>query len=322
LITAGVAGAVGIFFTWRGQRQAREDQEENQQTTQAQLNNAQEELTLTRQGQITERFTKAIDQLGATNNEGKNKKLEIRLGGIYALDRIARESEGDYRPIMEILTAYVRQNAPLRTEKESTEAGSDDGASAPDPDVQAIMTVLRRRTRSFGHGEPEPLDLHETNLVGANLAGADLTKADLPGAVLTYAVLTKADLTQADLSEATLLRANLWGATLTGALLPSANLAGAFLSADLSWANLTLADLRGAELGGADLRRAGLGGAKLREASLGGADLRGADPTQKQLDEATGNKNTQLPHGLVLPAHWEGRTDKQIEGDCSGEPTS
>lgn len=34
LITAGVAGAVGIFFTWRGQRLAREAQEANQRNTQ------------------------------------------------------------------------------------------------------------------------------------------------------------------------------------------------------------------------------------------------------------------------------------------------
>jgi uncharacterized protein HemX len=76
LITAGVAGAVGIFFTWRGQernqrntqeqfRVTRETQEQNQQSTQAQLDIAQEELRLTRQGQITERFTRAIDQLGS-----------------------------------------------------------------------------------------------------------------------------------------------------------------------------------------------------------------------------------------------------------------
>src|SRR5215218_3453534 len=107
LLTAGVAGAVGIYFTWRGQRQAREAQEENQRTTQAQLENAQEELQLTRQGQITERFTRAIDQLG-------NASLDVRLGGIYALERIARESEEDYWPIMEVLTAYVRQHAPQR----------------------------------------------------------------------------------------------------------------------------------------------------------------------------------------------------------------
>ena len=131
LITAGVAGAVGIFFTWRGQRLAREAQEENQsntqaqlenaqeqlrltrqsqehnqKNTQAQLENAQEELRLTRQGQITERFTRAIDQLGS-------EKLEIRIGGIYALEWIDKESpERAYHgTVMEVLTAYVRENS-------------------------------------------------------------------------------------------------------------------------------------------------------------------------------------------------------------------
>ena len=39
--------------------------------------------------------------------------MEIRLGGIYALERISNESEKDYWPIMEILTAYVRKNSSV-----------------------------------------------------------------------------------------------------------------------------------------------------------------------------------------------------------------
>jgi len=61
--------------------------------------------------------SRAIDQLGATDNEGKNKKLETRLGGIYALERIAvdylamESSPGkDYSTVMEVLAAYVREN--------------------------------------------------------------------------------------------------------------------------------------------------------------------------------------------------------------------
>jgi hypothetical protein len=46
---------------------------------------AQENLAVTQQGHITDRFTKAIDQLGATN-------VEVRVGGIYALGRIAEDS--------------------------------------------------------------------------------------------------------------------------------------------------------------------------------------------------------------------------------------
>jgi hypothetical protein len=68
-------------------------------------------LQVNREGQITERFTQAIDQLGATDDKG-NKLFEIRLGGIYALERIARESEEDYWPIMEILTATSGRMLP------------------------------------------------------------------------------------------------------------------------------------------------------------------------------------------------------------------
>jgi len=109
LLTAGGAGAVGIFFTWRGQRITQESLQDTRE-------NSEENLRLAREGQITERFTRAIDQLGATD-EANNKKLEIRLGGIYALERIAGDSLAmedspgrDYSTVMEVLTAYVREN--------------------------------------------------------------------------------------------------------------------------------------------------------------------------------------------------------------------
>src|SRR5262249_33146952 len=62
---------------------------------------SQETLRTTRDGQITDRFTKAIDQLG-------KETLDVRLGGIYALGRIANDSPKDHWQIMEVLTAYVR----------------------------------------------------------------------------------------------------------------------------------------------------------------------------------------------------------------------
>ena len=48
-------------------------------------------VLVNREGQITERFTRAIDQLGATD-DADNPRLEIRLGAIYALERIAGDS--------------------------------------------------------------------------------------------------------------------------------------------------------------------------------------------------------------------------------------
>ena len=199
-ILAGAALLSGLYFTWRT-------------------------LQVNREGQITERFTRAIDQLGKTDEEG-NKLFEIRLGGIYALERIARESEEDHWPIMEVLTAYVRQHAPLppeagqqggeedeaAVEKSEEDSGGSRQESEPielptrTPDIQAILTVLRRRTRSFRHGEPERLYLHKTHLMAAplgeaNLSGAILSGADLSEANLSGAILSGADLSGANLSE-------------------------------------------------------------------------------------------------------------------------
>src|SRR5215217_4014895 len=82
---AGAVGFIGLIFTWRSLRQTRQATERT--------------LELTQQGQITERFTKAIEQLGG--GEGENKTIELRLGGIYALERIAKESEQDYGVVMD-----------------------------------------------------------------------------------------------------------------------------------------------------------------------------------------------------------------------------
>jgi len=38
--------------------------------------------------------------------------LDLRLGGIYALERIARDSEADRATIAEVLTAYIRIHSP------------------------------------------------------------------------------------------------------------------------------------------------------------------------------------------------------------------
>lgn len=124
-------------------------------------------LELQRRGQITERFTRAIDQLGQAGKD----KLDIRLGGIYALEQIARDSKpppeatsissGDLHwPIMEILTSYVR------THGQHAVAASE--ALAAGAEIMAIATVLRRRDWARDEGV---LDLTRAYLTWAHLGG-------------------------------------------------------------------------------------------------------------------------------------------------------
>jgi Pentapeptide repeats (8 copies) len=111
--------------------------------------------------------------------------LEVRLGGIYALERIARDSPRDRWTIMEVLTAYVRQNArwlPLDT----------GAAQDPRTDIQAILTVLGRRRVPPDWRDPEFLYLQGTDLRGLGLRGAQLDRAHLG-----HAHLEKADLRDA-----------------------------------------------------------------------------------------------------------------------------
>ncbi len=63
-----------------------------------------------RQRRITESFAKGVEQLSSD-------KLEVRLGGVYSLERISKESSDDYWTVMENLTAFVRERTQ-RTERE------------------------------------------------------------------------------------------------------------------------------------------------------------------------------------------------------------
>jgi hypothetical protein len=87
------------------------------------------QLRVTREGQITDRYTKAVDQLG-------REHLDVRLGGIYALERIARDSPDDRATIEEVLTAYVRGHAswpPLPSTPAEPTDPQPTAAAAPQP---------------------------------------------------------------------------------------------------------------------------------------------------------------------------------------------
>jgi hypothetical protein len=58
-------------------------------------------FALSRQGQVTDRYTRAVEQLGSY-------RIEVRIGGIYALERIARDSKRDHPAVMEVLAAFAR----------------------------------------------------------------------------------------------------------------------------------------------------------------------------------------------------------------------
>ena len=231
-VLATVLAGVGLYLTYRT------GQEQQQQ----QLNT--ERL-------VTDRFAKAVEQLG-------NGTIDVRIGAIYSLERIAKDSPKDHWTIMEVLTAFVRNKSPLPKDWKA-----DSIQVLPDvtTDVQSALTVIKRREVQHDP-EGKLLDLSKTNLSYANL-----THANLRGAHLSDTHLSDTHLSSADLGSANLSGANLRGANLRDASLINAN---------LSSANLGFAVLRGANLGGAVLRGAVLSNAYFEKSSLYGADLSNA----------------------------------------------
>jgi uncharacterized protein YjbI with pentapeptide repeats len=216
---------------------------------------------------LADRFMTAITQLGHEN-------VATRTGAIYALEGITRESSKEYWTIMEILTAFVRENAPSRSGFED----SDLELIRVRTDIQAALTVIGRRD-SHKDQQNSKLDLRNTDIRRADLRGANLQFLDLRGANLGGADLRGADLAQADLdncslSGSVLYEANLHKASLRGANLNAANLNRAWIcGANLQSANLSGASLRGANLSGANLYKANLHSANLKVANLSRAKL-------------------------------------------------
>lgn len=233
---------------------------------------------------VNDTYVKAVEQLG-------HAKMEVRLGAIYALERIAATDRDYHWPIMETLCAYIRERPAAKWGEEPATEAVESGESAPaepplgsssaeeeverkgdktEPkrpptDIQAILTVFERRAeerKAWEEAQGLRLNLRHADLAGTvltqvRLQRADLSFADLTGASLWGAKLGDPDLTGADLAGANLRRAVLRGVDMLGA-----DLTGAFLwNADMLGANLSFADLRGA---------------KLKAAKLAGADMRGA----------------------------------------------
>ena len=283
-IIGGCALLVGLYFTWRTTRAAED-------------------------GRITDRFSKAVEQLGSTNKDG-GKQIEPRLGGIYSLERIARDSERDARAIIEILCAYVRENAPRKYVEFDANTGQP-LAEEPErvkiaTDIQAILQILSRFRPQFREDASLVFDLNNTELYMAEMSHCELDNAYLRRAYLERADLSKgmlesADLTSAFLSRAKLTKANLRKARLYRANLISADLYGADLQgADLSEANLTKANLKKATAGLIGNDSTNFRGTNLKEANLTGVDLTYVSGLgAKQIALAIIDDTTKLPVAVI-----------------------
>ena len=272
LINPILGGLGALFLIYAAIRQARTA------TEVARTGNRQAEIAGRRH--VTDTFSQAVEQLGSD-------KMEVRVGGIYTLERLAGEAlarpqaaggtaeEGSsqdlYWTVMETLTAFVRERT--RPEAERLAKPRDQRASESAYLLWKNAGMPEGRSGEFWSEALEQEALRERPATDIAAVLQVLCRRPEPGRKREKLRNWRLDLRMTDLR----------GADLSGALLEGARLSGAHL--------------QGAYLGGAHLEGAFLGGAHLDGAFLGGAD--GVD-----LSGAIGDAKTRLPARIERPADW------------------
>ena len=270
----------------------------------------------------TNLLVKAVEQLGATREEKttwaafqartvtKPPRLnvktvpntELRLGAIYALEKLAHDYEPLHWPIMEILCSYVRKNGgPRKPPSDKIRAFWECGAELkPYADVQAALTVIGRRSEKRRELEQKNqhnrsasfafrLDLRECHLAGVNLSELHLERADFSGSCLEGAILANTHFEGAFFSDTHFEGTFFFDTYVDGAVFRDTYLQGArFIRTDFAHAICL-----GMHLEGADLFYA-------------------HDVTREMLENSYGDETTKLPEGLTRPENerWGSPTDK------------
>ena len=261
------------------------------------------------QGLLNERYQKGAEMLGSN-------VLSVRLGGIYALERLASKYPEQYHiQIMKLFCAFAR----FPTKDQSLESGQVEIKPGTllgiRQDVEAVIHAIGSRAESGIALERKAsfrldlrgVDLPKAQFLDANLSNAMFHDSNLSGTNFANTDLSDAFFTSADLSGATLrsmnfTRTRLSFVNLSGAMLEDEDLSGLdFHDANLSCANLHRANLSGAifqnaivanawlecaDLSGAGFLRANLSGARFMKADLSEAHFLDANLSKADISGA------------------------------------
>ena len=196
------------------------------------------QLAATEDRNISDQFSKAVEQLG-------HDSASVRIGAIYLLERLAQDSPRDYWPVMEVLSAFVRDKRLIPPGQTQAPARADHPIKY-DRDIQSAVIVIGRRNHSQDPDD-KALYLNHSDLRGLAFFDDDYSRVRFHLSDLREANFHRANLRQARFWQACLAKANLSNADLTAAILEAADLQGA---------NLTQCILLGADLQNANLQGA------------------------------------------------------------------
>lgn len=239
---------------------------------------AAEQAHIALENHITGIFSKSVELMGQvrevkTNGPGgvlmvrSVPNIEARLGALYSLERLLRESEKDQRAILETLCAYVRENSPVELPQNEEQASLFRRGDLPPTatrrgDVQAALTIVGRRSdqvRSRAKVELWRLDFRNSNLISYDFSGLNFNRADFSNSFLNAADMTGASFDDCIFTH-TFLRA---------ALMKNASFrTSIFKDSDLEKAEIDKTNFGGAKFIATDLREAQVTNIALEGANL------------------------------------------------------
>ena len=168
------AGAGGVFALWLATRR--------QRTLELQLTETSRDLEERR---VTELYTKAVEQLGSD-------KAPVRLGGLYALERLGQDNPKQRQTIVNVWCAYLRMS--FKGPEEGLKGTvARDAEGQDDPELLVRLTAQELLKTHLSHDQPGywpgmSVDLQRAVLVdfrlsGCTLEAADFSRAEFVGAV-------------------------------------------------------------------------------------------------------------------------------------------
>jgi hypothetical protein len=250
-------------------------------------------LSLARQGQITERFTRTTEQLGSD-------KLDVRVGAIYAFEAIALDSDAFRWPTIEILAAFIREHS------------SDIRPSAirPSNDVHTALSVIGRLGKPGDFFCGRRVELRDCDLSNANLRGGSFRGAVFSRTILNGAFCENCDPRNTEFISTSVKMANFSAADLR---------ASVFEEVDANDADFSDADLCHAKIGRSDFRGASFGSASLKMTILGTCRFEGADLSEVQgepfpLIMITTDERTRMPDWLDRESLLKSPSGREVLG--------
>ncbi|MDB5158536.1 MAG: Pentapeptide repeat family protein [Mucilaginibacter sp.] len=260
-IIGGLFVFVGLYFTW------------------SQLSETRESISISQQVFLTDRYSKAIDQLGSSNPQ-------IRLGGIFSLEKLASSSKEYISVVNNVLATYIRQK-------------SNDTSTYTFEEIQAAVGIISFRETNRDYLIDND---HGVNISNSILKNLYFENARLPYAKMVKSVFTESTFINANLSYVSGMEADFSKTNLSNSILSQSNFyGGSFKQSIMKGSIIKNSNLQLVNFSEANLINCDLNGSDLSDANLYGAILYGADLstvkgiTKDQIKVARINNSTKLP---------------------------